>query len=273
MSRSAYKGPLQAVILDWAGTTMDYGCYAPAVVFTEVYRREGVDITMPEAREPMGAHKKVHIRKISQIESVRVKWNAAHGRDPEESDVERMFQQFIPLQLECLADYADLIPGTLEAVDAFRRKDLKIGSTTGYMGEMMDLLKGEAKERGYVPDASVCATDVPEGRPAPWMCVQNAQILGTYPFESCVKVDDTLPGIEEGLNAGMWTVGLTKTGNEIGLNETEIDALEPKDLDVHLERAQSRMDGIGAHYIVEGIWDVPDLLDEITDRLSKGERP
>jgi phosphonoacetaldehyde hydrolase len=88
-----------------------------------------------------------------------------------------------------------------------------------------------------------------------------------------VKVDDTLPGIEEGLNAGMWTVGLTKTGNEIGLNETEIDALEPNDLDTHLEKARSRMDGIGAHYVVEGIWDVPDLLDEITDRLSKGERP
>ena len=105
------------------------------------------------------------------------------------------------------------------------------------------------------------------------MCVQNAQILGTYPFESCVKVDDTLPGIEEGLNAGMWTVGLTKTGNEIGLNETEIDALEPKDLDAHLEKARTRMDDVGAHYIVEGIWDVPDLLDEITDRLSKGERP
>ncbi len=273
MPRKTYTDPLQCIILDWAGTTMDYGCYAPAVVFIEVYRREGVDITMPEAREPMGAHKKVHIRKISQIESVREKWNAAHGRNPEEGDVERMFEAFVPLQLDCLADYAALIPGTLEAVESFRSRDLKIGSTTGYTGEMMTLLKQEAKSRGYAPDASVCATDVPEGRPAPWMCVQNAQILGTYPFEACVKVDDTLPGIEEGLNAGMWTIGLAKTGNEIGLNEAEIGDLEASELAGHLDRARIRMNDIGAHYTVDGIWDVPDILDEINIRLSKGERP
>jgi phosphonoacetaldehyde hydrolase len=273
MAVPTYTGPLQAIILDWAGTTMDYGCYAPAVVFIEVYRREGVDITMAEAREPMGAHKKVHIRKVSQIESVRLKWNAAKGRDPDEDDIERMFQAFVPLQLDCLADYTDLIPGTLEAVEAFRRSNLKIGSTTGYTGEMMTLLKSEAKARGYDPDASVCATDVPEGRPAPWMCVQNAQILGTYPFEACVKVDDTLPGIEEGLNAGMWTIGLTRTGNEIGLNEAEIEALDPGDLEEQLKRAGSRMDEIGAHYVVEGIWDVPGVVGEINGRLALGERP
>ena len=45
---------LKAVILDWAGTTLDYGCYAPAVVFTEVFKRRGVEISMQEAREPMG---------------------------------------------------------------------------------------------------------------------------------------------------------------------------------------------------------------------------
>jgi phosphonoacetaldehyde hydrolase len=252
---------------------MDYGCYAPAVVFIEVYRREGVDISIEEAREPMGAHKKVHIRKISQIETVREKWQAANGRDPNEEDVERMFQAFIPLQLDCLADYSDLIPGALEAVEAFRAKDLKIGSTTGYTGEMMALLKDEARKRGYEPDASVCATDVPEGRPAPWMCVENAKILGTYPFEACVKVDDTLPGIEEGLHAGMWTIGLAKTGNEIGLTEAEIDALDSADLSQRMDRARTRMDGIGAHYTVDGIWDVPPLIDDINSRLSKGETP
>ena len=62
-----YRGPLKAIILDWAGTTMDYGCYAPAVVFVEVYKRKDVPITIEEARVADGAHKKVHIRKISQI--------------------------------------------------------------------------------------------------------------------------------------------------------------------------------------------------------------
>jgi len=28
--RRSCRGPVKLVILDWAGTTMDYGCYAPA---------------------------------------------------------------------------------------------------------------------------------------------------------------------------------------------------------------------------------------------------
>src|SRR3954463_1416352 len=109
----SYRGPLQAILLDWAGTTMDYGCYAPAVVFTEVFKRKGVPISVEEARAPMGAHKKVHIRKISQLDAVQQRWQAKHGRLPSEEDVEAMFQAFVPLQLDCLADYADLIPGAL----------------------------------------------------------------------------------------------------------------------------------------------------------------
>ncbi len=268
-----YRGPLKAILLDWAGTTMDYGCYAPAVVFVQVYERKGVPITMEEARAPMGAHKKVHIRKISQQDAVRERWQQAHGRAPNEDDVEAMFQDFVPLQMNVLADYADLIPGTLDAVKEFRARGMKIGSTTGYTREMMDLLQSEAAKRGYVPDSTVCAADVPEGRPAPFMCLQNMLNLQVYPPEAIVKVDDTLPGIEEGLNAGMWTIGLAKTGNEIGLNASEIGQLSSDDLRAKLERAYTRMAQCGAHYVVDGIWDVPAVLDDINARLRRGERP
>ena len=268
-----YRGPLKAVLLDWAGTTMDYGCMAPAVVFMEVFQRKGVEITIGEAREPMGAHKKVHIRQISKDEAVAARWEKKHGRKPNEADVEAMFKDFIPLQLQCLAQYADLIPGTLEAVAEFRRRGLKIGSTTGYTQEMMDILQAEAKRRGYVPDSTVCATQVPAGRPHPYMCLQNAINLQTYPMEAFVKVGDTLPDIEEGLNAGMWTVGLAKTGNEIGLPEQEIAALDPETRTARLERAYKRMHQAGAHYVVDGIAEVVPLLDQIAARLAAGERP
>ncbi len=221
----------------------------------------------------MGAHKKVHIRAVSQLDAVNQRWQEAHKRKPNEDDVEAMFQEFIPLQLECLADYADLIPGTLEAVADFRQRGLKVGSTTGYIGEMMQLLLAEAKKRGYEPDSTVCATDVPAGRPEPWMCIQNAMNLGVYPMEAIVKVGDTLPDIAEGLNAGMWTIALAKTGNEIGLNEAEINNLTLEEYQAKLDRAYNRMWHAGAHYVVDGIWDVPPLLDDINARLARGERP
>ena len=105
------------------------------------------------------------------------------------------------------------------------------------------------------------------------MCVQNAMHLRVYPFEACVKVDDTLPGIDEGLNAGMWTIGLARTGNELGLNAEEIARLEPGVLQARLERARTRLHQSGAHYVVDGIWDVPAVLDDINARLARGERP
>ena len=268
-----YRGPLKAVLLDWAGTTMDYGCFAPAVVFIDVYKRKNVSITIEEAREPMGAHKKVHIRQISQIDAVAEKWQKAHGRLPNEDDIEEMFQDFIPLQIECLADYAELIPGTLEFVDAVRKRDLKIGSTTGYTGDMMELLLSEAKKRGYAPDSTVCATDVPEGRPHPWMCLQNAMNLGVHPMEAIVKIGDTLPDIAEGINAGMWTIGLAMTGNELGMTEKEIEALDPEVRERKRQRAYTRMAQSGAHYVVDGIWDALPILDKINERLARGERP
>lgn len=268
-----YRGPLQAALLDWAGTTMDYGCYAPAVVFIEVYKRKGVAITIEQAREPMGAHKMVHIRQISQIPAVSKCWEEVHGRAPGESDVEALFEDFVPLQLDCLADYADLIPGTNETVAEMRDRGLKIGSTTGYTGPMMDLLQKEAAKRGYEPDSTVCATDVPAGRPEPWMCLENAKNLGVYPLESIVKIGDTLPDIAEGLNASMWTIGLAKTGNEMGLNEKEVEALPKPEYERRIKRAYQRMYQAGAHYVVDSITDVMPCLDDINARLARGERP
>ena len=228
---------------------------------------------MAEAREPMGAHKKVHIRQISQNPAVGERWRDVHRRPCTEDDVEAMFRDFIPLQLDCLADYADLVPGTLEAIEKFRRRALKIGSTTGYTGEMMDLLLAEARRRGYAPDSTVCATDVPAGRPAPWMCLRNAENLGLYPTEAIVKIGDTLPDTEEGLNAGMWTIGLARTGNEVGLNAQENDALAPEDLEQRLTRARRRMAQAGAHHVVDGIGDCDPIIDAINAGLARGDTP
>lgn len=270
----SYKGPVKLVILDWAGTTLDYGCYAPAVVFVEVFKRRGVDITMEQARRPMGLKKLDHIRAISQQDEVAKLWKQVRGKQCTEADVQDMFEKdFVPLQVACIADYSELIPGTVETIDELKGRGIKIGSTTGYFTEAMEINLREAKKQGYDPDVNVCASDVPAGRPEPWMVLSNMQQARIFPPEAVVKVDDTKPGISEGLNAGTWTVGVAKTGNEVGLNQQELAALSAEEVIRKVNRATDGLAKAGAHYVVESITDLSAIISEIEQRLKMGDRP
>lgn len=271
--KRSYRGPIEAVLLDWAGTTMDFGCMAPAVVFVEVFKRKDVPISIEEARAPMGAHKRVHIQRITELDSVRGRWQEVHGRPPNDDDVSAMFADFVPLQLQCLSDYSALIPGTLEAVAELRRRGIKIGSTTGYLTEMMKINLADAKHQGYEPDSTVCAADVPAGRPYPYMCLQNVINLRVSTVQACVKIDDTIPGVEEGLNAGMWTIGLAVSGNEVGMMLEQWKALPENEKRVKRSRAHTRMWQCGAHYVVDSIADIMPCIDDIQARIRRGEAP
>jgi phosphonoacetaldehyde hydrolase len=265
---------VKAVILDWAGTVLDCGVYSPAVVFIDVFKHEGVPITMEEARGPMGAHKKVHIRKITQIDSVRDRWIEKFGKCPDESDVERMFQNFVPMQLACLASYAKMIPGAVDTVKCLQKDmGLKIGSTTGFTTAMVDILREAAANAGYFPDSSVAADEVPQARPYPYMVWLNAIKLDVHPVEAIVKVDDTVDGIREGTSAGCWAVGLAETGNYVALNEEEIAALSQEDYERKLSRSYNILADAGAHYVINSIIDLPPVIEDINRRLASGEKP
>ena len=89
----------------------------------------------------------------------------------------------------------------------------------------MAILLPHAADQGYVPDCAVCPDDVGAGRPFPWMIYANAIRMKVWPLEALVKIGDTFSDMEEGLNAGMWTVGVSATGNEAGRTAAEWEAL------------------------------------------------
>jgi phosphonoacetaldehyde hydrolase len=269
----AYRGPIRCIVLDWAGTTMDFGCMAPAVVFKQVFEKAGVPISMEEARIPMGAHKKVHIGLICEIPAVRARWVDTHGSEPTQDDVDRMFADFVPMQEACLSEYSQLIPGTLEVLAQCRERGYKIGSTSGYLPGMLAINLADAQAQGYDPDATFGAGDVPRGRPYPHMVLRNIVELDISPVQSVVKVDDTLTGIEEGLNAGCWAVGLAISGNEVGVQLDEWNAFSDEVKQAHRNRIYPTMYQRGAHYVVDSIADLMPCLDDIETRLKRGDKP
>jgi len=271
--KTAYTGPLQSVVLDWAGTAVDHGCTGPAAVFVNVFAQVNVAVSTGDARRFMGLAKKEHIRQMCGLQDVAAAWKKQHGRLPDEGDVEDLYQRTAAMMVETISRHSDPIDGVTDTVAELRSMGIRIGSSTGYVREMMDVLVPAAKSKGYHPDAIVCSSDVPAGRPFPWMCYRNAIQLGTYPMEAMVKIGDTIADIEEGLNAGMWTVGITRTGNELGMTAAEVSGLDPADLDTRLHRIDARFRQAGAHYTLETLADIMPVIHEINQKLQAGENP
>jgi phosphonoacetaldehyde hydrolase len=269
----SYRGPLKALILDWAGTTVDYGSRAPAAAFLEVFAARGVEISTGEAREPMGRAKRDHIRAITEMPRVASTWRTVHGGPCTGKDIDELYADFLPRQLRCIEQYSDVIPGVSETIERCRKRGLKIGSSTGYTREIMDVVTARARKQGFSPDAMLCASDIAEGRPAPWLIFENARRLGVYPMAAIAKIDDTVAGIEAGLNAGTWTIGVAKTGNQVGLSEAELNDRSAAERTQLIEQARGRLRRARPHYLVDSVSEILPVLDEIDERLAAGKTP
>ena len=264
---------IRAVVLDWAGTTQDYGSQAPVGAFIEVFARNGVTITIAQARGPMGIYKLDHIRAIAAFPEVAARWQKVHGSPCSEDDVHKMYLELVPIQEAVLPKFCTLIPGTVEAIAEVRARGYKVGSTTGYPRSVGEIAASLAVEQGYEPDVMVCADEVPAGRPEPWMLLRAMERLRAFPPSCVVKVGDTEADIGEGLNAGAWTVGVTRTGNYVGLDRDEMAALAPDERVRLAKHAAAILRGAGAHFLIGSIGELPPVLDEIEICLALGERP
>ena len=264
---------VDAVIFDWAGTVVDFGSRAPAGAFVEVFRRHGVAISVAEARGPMGSEKRAHVAELLANPAIAARFETAHGHAPGEADIDAIYKDFIPLQIGVLKDFAALIPGAAETAAWLRGRGVRIAGNTGYNAEMSAVNEQLAAEQGYAPDVCVAASDVKRGRPAPDMALKCALDLGVSSVRRCVKVDDTVPGILEGLNAGMWTVGVTVSGNEVGLSQAEWTALPAAEQDRLRAAATRRLAEAGAHYVIDSVADLPAVIETIERRLAAGDRP
>lgn len=264
---------LKAVILDWAGTAVDHGSLAPVAALQRVFAENGLEITAAEARREMGVLKKDQIRFILAGDRVQRQWSEIHGHAPSEEDVVKLFTEFLPKQAEILTRYSDPIDGVVETVDEWRSAGLRIGSSTGYTRALLNIVSAAAAPLGYLPDMSVTPDEVGAGRPAPFMCYKNAIALGVYPLSAYVKIGDTPSDIAEGRNAGMWTIALTRTGNEIGLSKREWDALPRSEQESLEQQAGARLCAAGAQYVAGSLAESRHLLLDIERRLAAGERP
>jgi phosphonoacetaldehyde hydrolase len=270
-----YRGKVKGLVLDWSGTTADIYVLAPAVVFVEVFKKHGVEISMAEARGPMGLRKDLHIKELTLVPEIAERWKGVHGSYPDQSSVDAMFADFVPMQLACLREYTTLLPHVAEVTQKFQKDGIKIGSSTGFVRSMVDVLEEDAKKQGYTPDASVAGDEVEHGaRPKPFMVYRNLDLMDIHPIQSVVKVDDTVSGVGEALEAGCWGVGIASYSNYMDIDSMEHAAsLSEAEMDRRLKITRDILRKAGAHYVIDTFDQLPEVIADVNARLARGERP
>ncbi|GAA5232172.1 phosphonoacetaldehyde hydrolase [Verticiella sediminum] len=273
MTTHAYTPRLEAIVFDWAGTLVDFGSFAPTRVFVDAFAEFGLAVSLEQARGPMGMGKWDHIRTLCDDPAVAAQYRAAFGRTPTDEDVTAIYERFLPMQREKVAEYSAAIPGAARTLETARDRGLAIGSCSGYPRAVMSLVEHRAAGEGIAPDCVIASDEVPRARPAPGMALAAAVRLGIQDVAGCVKVDDTVPGVAEGRRAGMWSIGLMLSGNAAGLDLAAYEALDPAERETHRQRARTELERGRPHFLIDTVADLPAVLDEIALRLTRGERP
>jgi phosphonoacetaldehyde hydrolase len=264
---------IKAVVLDWAGTMIDFGSRAPVVALQRVFADAGISITEAEARADMGRAKRDHIRAILGQPRVDAAWRDRHGDESTELDVATLHDAVEPMMRGAARDCATLIPGAAELVALLRAEGIRIGSCTGYTRPMMADILPLAARQGYAPDVVICSGETIEGRPSPLMLWKALVELGVWPSSACVKVDDAVVGIGEGREAGTWTVGIASSGNGIGLDRDALMALPAEERGRRIGASASAFRDVGADYVIDSVADLWPVLETISARILAGEKP
>jgi 2-aminoethylphosphonate--pyruvate transaminase/phosphonoacetaldehyde hydrolase len=268
---------VQGVVFDWAGTTIDYGCRAPLQVFLDIFQKKGIPITKEEASKPMGMLKIEHIRELFKMERIKNSYFSKFKHYPNENTVDEFYALFEPLLFKILKDYSKPIPHVLDTINYLRSKGIKIGSTSGYTREMMEIILPHAKANGYQPDFLIASSEVKQGRPHPWMMFRNAEYFQISPMESWVKVGDTKADILEGISSGSWSVGIIEGSSTLGMTEDEFQdfiskSSEQERINKYKEVTDLYMES-GADYVINNMGSLKNVIQDIDKKLLNGKKP
>mgnify|MGYP002657484176 FL=1 len=253
----------KCVIMDWAGTAVDYGCFAPVAAFIEAFAEKGLIIDVVQTRKPMGLPKIQHIRELLSMPEVNEQFATRYQRAWTEEDVVELNRLFEKHLFALLENYTDPIPGVIPTLEKLRAEGLKIGSTTGYTREMMNVVLPAAQAKGYRVDYCATPNLLPAGRPAPYMIFENLIKLGVDSLDAVVKVGDTIADIKEGVNAKVCSVGVVLGSNEMALTEAETKAMPAAELEARIAEVKERMFSAGASYVILSMEDLTALIERM----------
>ena len=255
---------IEAVIFDWAGTTVDYGCFAPVQAFQDAFESYGLHPTFDEIRGPMGMLKIDHIKTMLNMETLNQEFHSVYQRDFNEEDIQNIYNIFEKALMKGITQHTKVKPYVIETVQKLRQMGLKIGSTTGYTDMMMEPVLKSAQAQGYQPDCWYSPDSTNSfGRPYPYMIFKNMMTLQITDVHAVIKVGDTVSDIQEGVHAGVYTVGVIEGSSLLGYNEEEYLSLDINTKRHAIDNVRETYLSYGANAVIMNLSELPSLIEKI----------
>ena len=270
-----YYGPVRACVLDWSGTVIDKYSIAPVSALMKTFADLGIKTTADEIRGSMGIRKDKHIEDVLKIPNIEKQWIKNNNSKPDKEDIKIIMELYKEQQLNCIHDYTNIIPHVKRTLSSLRnRKKIKLAGTTGFTKDITKQIMKDTIKQGLAFDAFVSGDDVANGsRPNPFMLYRCMEILNIPEIKSIVKIDDTVSGIHEGLNAGCWTVGIAQYSNYMNINDPKTTILHDLNYQIKLNGCKDKFIEAGAHYTINNITELPKIISDINNKLNLGIKP
>ena len=263
---------VEGVIFDWAGTTVDFGCFAPVNAFMQVFKDKGIEVTMDEIRQPMGMAKREHIKTMLEMKRIESCWKQKYEKNFDEKDIDILYSNFKDLLINSLATFSIPLPDVRETIKVLRHNGIRIGSTTGYTDKMMEVVLESSKRNRYEPDFWITPDSTNSyGRPYPYMIYRNIEALKLSATWKVIKVGDTIADIKEGINAGVWSVGVVVGSSQMGLSYDEFQNLSENEKNEVIKETELAFLEEGADFTIKTMRELPQLIEKINALIENGK--
>ena len=269
---------IKACIFDLGGTIVDHYSLTPLIAFRKAFKNRGVELCPSLIRQDMGLNKMDHIDKIFEDSNVRKQWFGRNLEKIDDRTKKELFKNFSNIQKIETIERMKIIPQTKKCIQYLQDNDILTGVTTGFDYEQTMRVKSLLEVGNIYLDSYVSSTCLEKpARPKPYMIHKNMDNLDISDSRRIIKIDDTVSGIQEGLNAGCLTVGVARGSIYMGVDKYEdmmrldnviMDGSNNYSLNYHnqkekLKKSREILEKSGAHYVIDTLEELPGIIEHI----------
>lgn len=265
---------IRGCIFDLGGTLVDRYSLIPLLSLQKAFSNKGINVQPALIRKGMGLNKVDHINQLFKDPLVQRQWYVNYGKLVKCEEKDDIFKDFSTIQTIDTIKHMNIIPQTFHLIKRLKDMDIKVGVTTCYNKEQMERIKTILEDNKIYIDNYVSSTCLNKpARPYPYMIYENMVQLGIDDPKEIIKIDDTSIGIQEGLNAGCITIGVSRWSINMDINSYE----EMNNLEAGLMRSNNYSDNYyelfkkirhaenilkksNPHYVIRNIGEIKNII-------------